>query len=58
MKGDSNDFEYIGVDFMTLFLGLENEQGRGDIRQHLDNGVKEILGNYKKKKTLSFIEQP
>jgi hypothetical protein len=36
MKEYSKDFEYTGGDFMTLFLGLEVEQDKGQIRFHLD----------------------
>jgi hypothetical protein len=47
MKEYSKDFEYIGGDFMTSFLGLEVEQDKGQIRLHLDNYVNEMLGDYK-----------
>ncbi len=47
MKEYSKDFEYTGGDFMTSFLGLEVEQGKGQIRLHLDTYVNEMLEEYK-----------
>ncbi len=47
MKECSKDFEYTGGDFMTLFLGLEVLQDKGQIRLHLNTYVNKMLEEYK-----------